>query len=179
MILNVLAAGEVMPGFDRKLVRSLASFHLFKIVNFAVGNELMLHKLVKKGNNSNNSDGTPFSIPVITTHPGFLETDLNRGQGLLMDLVETLVVRSIGYTEEECGRREVSLLCAIGSKRKDNKVNDESSSSSSSLLTMVDNFGIGRLINGQMDKDLKEHGDWLWELLVLMEAGGDLEKYED
>jgi hypothetical protein len=70
-------------------------------------------------------------------------------------------------------------LCAIGSKRKDNKVNDESSSSSSSLLTMVDNFGIGRLINGQMDKDLKEHGDWLWELLVLMEAGGDLEKYED
>ena len=183
MILNVMAAGELMPGFDRKLVRSLASFHLFNIVNFGVGNELMLHKLVNKNNDRNNnsndnnsnsdeSTATPFSIPIITTHPGFLETDLHRGQGLLMDLIETVMVRTIGCTEEECGRREVSLLCAIGSKRKRKH-------KSPSLLTIVDNFGIGRRINRQMEKDLNDHGDWLWELLVLMEAGGDLEKYKD
>jgi NAD(P)-dependent dehydrogenase (short-subunit alcohol dehydrogenase family) len=172
MILNVCASGSEMGiGFDRKLVRCLAGFNMFNIVNFGIGNELMLHMLVQ----NDNSDGTPFSIPVITTHPGFLKTDLHRGQGLLMDVAEAVMIHFMGCTEEECGRREVSLLCAIGNKRRRIK----NSSSSLSLLTIVDNFGYGRLMNGRTETDLKDHGDWLWEMLVLMERGGSLDKYDD
>jgi len=163
VILNVCAAGGTMPfGFDRTLVRSLASNHMNNIVNFAIGNELMLHKLVEE--EKGNSDGSRFDIPIITTHPGFLQTDLHRGQGIILDIAETILVHFMGCTEEECGRREVSLLCAIGSKEK--------KPSSSSLLTIIDNFGFGRLINSRMDQDLKEHGAWLWTLLLEMEIGG-------
>ena len=176
MILNVCAAGANMPrSFDRKLVRSLGYSHMFNIANFAIGNELMLHKLVEVFNKGN-SDGTPFNIPVITTHPGFLRTDLHRGQGLLMDLAEFIMVHFMGCSEEECGRREVSILCAIGNKRDERRRN---SVPSSSLLTIVDNFGYGRLINDRMARDLRENGDWLWELLLMMESGFKPKNYED
>jgi hypothetical protein len=36
---------------------------------------------------------------------------------------------------------------------------------------MVDNFGQGRLINRNTEQDLNEHGNWLWNLLLLMETG--------
>lgn len=169
MILNVLAAGTNMGSpFDRKLVRSLHGFHLFNIVNFALGNEIILHKLTTQ-DGGKNSDGTPFAIPVITTHPGFLKTDLHRGQGWLMDMGETIAVHFMGSTEEVCGRREVSILCAVGEKRNN----------ASSLLTIVDNFGYGRLINNDMKRDVKEHGDWLLNLLVLLESGESIDEYKD
>lgn len=159
MILNVCASGGNMHiGFDRKLAQSLAFPHMLNIVNFAIGNELSLHKLVQK-RKTGNSDGTPFRIPIITTHPGYLKTDLHRGQGILLDVAETIMVHFMGCTEEECGRRQVSLLCAIGSKEQP------------SPLTIVDNFGYGRRINSGTEYDLKEHGDWLWDLLLKLEAG--------
>ncbi len=174
MILNVLAAGTSMGRpFDRKLVRSLHGFHLFNIANFALGNEIILHKLTTHDGESGgqNSDGAPFAIPVITTHPGFLKTDLHRGQAWLMDVGEAIAVHFMGSTEEVCGRREVSILCAIGERRSKDKP--------SSLLTIVDNFGYGRLINDDMKRDVKEHGDWLWDLLVLLESGGSVDEYKD
>ena len=173
MILNVMAAGTNlgMP-FDRDLVQSLHGFHLFNIGNFAVGNEILLHKLTTRQDGSKggqNSDGTPFAIPIITTHPGFLKTDLHRGQGFLMDIAEAVSMHFMGSTEEVCGKREVSLLCAVGEKYIENKA---------SLLTIVDNFGYGRFMNNDIKRDVKEHGDWLWDLLVFMEGGGSIDKFE-
>ncbi len=173
MILNVMAAGTSIGfPFDRALVQSLHGFHLFNIGNFAVGNEILLHKLTTKEDGSKggqNSDGTPFAIPIITTHPGFLKTDLHRGQGLLMDIGEAISVHFMGSTEEVCGQREVSLLCAVGEKYSFEKA---------SLLTIVDNFGYGRLMNNDIKRDLNEHGDWLWDLLVFMESGGSIDNFE-
>jgi NAD(P)-dependent dehydrogenase (short-subunit alcohol dehydrogenase family) len=160
IILNVCASGGDIPRkFNRELVRSLGYSHIFNIMNFAIGNELMLRKLVEE----DNCDGKKFDIPVITTHPGFLKTDLHRGQGILMDIAEGVLVHFLGSTEEECGRRQVSILCALA----DNKFRR----SRRSLLSMVDNFGQGRLINKNTEQDLYEHGNWLWNLLLLIEKG--------
>ena len=169
MILNVLASGTKlgMP-FDRGLVRSLHSFHLLNIANFALGNEIALHKLTKGGTNS---DGTPFVIPIVTTHPGLLKTDLHRGQGLWMDVIESIGVYFMGSTEEECGRRQVSIMNAVGEKRQ--------AKMTSSLLTIVDNFGYGRRMNSGMEKDIAENGNWLWNLLLLLENGGNVKDYKD
>ena len=170
MILNVLASGGKMgKRFDRRLVRSLHGFHMFNIANFALGNEITLHKLTTSG--GENSDGKPYAIPIVTTHPGILKTDLHRGQGLWMDIAEAIAVHFMGISKEECGRREVSILCTVGEKRRKKKI--------SSLLTIVDNFGYGRLINNDMEKDVQDHGDWLWDLLVLMEGGGSIDEYKD
>jgi len=177
MILNVCASGSSLPvRFNRELVRSLARNHLQNIANFAIGNELMLHKLVENDGGDHSScnchnNCIEFNIPVITTHPGFLKTDLHREQGLLMDMLEAIAVHFVGCTEGVCGRRKVSLLCAMGSKQQQQKGNNRDGSSMS-LLTIVDNFGHGRLINSRMDQDLKDHGDWLWNLLLAMEADG-------
>jgi len=173
MILNVCAAGCGKLGyFNRKLVFSLGWPHMLNIMNFAVGNELMLHKLVSE--EKGNSDGTPFQIPIISTHPGYLKTDLHRGQGIFLDFAEGILVHFMGSTEEVCGRREVSILCAIGKKQAELSKDD-----SSSMVTIVDNFGFGRLMNKYTKKDLEDHGDWLWGLLVSMEAGGNIDTYKE
>ena len=160
IILNVCASGGNFPRkFSRELVRSLGYSHMFNIMNFAIGNELMLRKLVEE----DNYDGKKFDFPIITTHPGYLKTDLHRGQGILMDIAEGVLVHFLGSTEEECGRRQVSILCALAC----NKFRR----SRRSLLSMVDNFGQGRLINKNTEQDLNEHGNWLWNLLLLIETG--------
>ena len=160
IILNVCASGGNFPRkFNRELVRSLGYSHMFNIMNFAIGNELMLRKLVEE----DNYDGKKFDLPVITTHPGYLKTDLHRGQGILMDIAEGVLIHFLGSTEEECGRRQVSILCALAC----NKFRR----SRRSLLSMVDNFGQGRLINKNTEQDLNEHGNWLWNLLLLIETG--------
>jgi NAD(P)-dependent dehydrogenase (short-subunit alcohol dehydrogenase family) len=161
IILNVCASGGTLPRkFNRELVRSLGYSHMFNIINFAIGNELMLRKLVEE----DNYDGKKFDIPVITTHPGFLKTDLHRGQGILMDIAEGVLVHFLESTEEECGRRQISILCALAN-------NDKLRRNRRSFLSMVDNFGQGRLINRNTEQDLNEHGNWLWNLLLLMETG--------
>ena len=160
IILNVCASGGNLPRkFNRELVRSLGYSHMFNIMNFAIGNELMLRKLVEE----DNYDGKKFDLPVITTHPGYLKTDLHRGQGILMDIAEGVLIHFLGSTEEECGRRQVSILCALAC----NKLRRSRRSS----LSMVDNFGQGRLINKNTEQDLNEHGNWLWNLLLLIETG--------
>ena len=115
------------------------------------------------GGEEDNYDGKKFDLPVITTHPGYLKTDLHRGQGILMDIAEGVLIHFLGSTEEECGRRQVSILCALAC----NKFRR----SRRSLLSMVDNFGQGRLINKNTEQDLNEHGNWLWNLLLLIETG--------
>lgn len=117
------------------------------------------------------SDGAPFAIPIVATHPGFLRTDLHRGQGLWMDVAEAIGCHFAGCTEEECGRREVALLCAVGDKRREMP--------GLPLLTIVGNFGHGRRTNEGMRRDVDAHGDWLWDLLLLLESGGDVDGCED
>merc|ERR1719270_3131051 len=126
MILNVCAAGDGKSDFDRTLVRKLAEpIHFLNDANYAVGNELMLRKLVAE--DRGNSDGTRFHIPILTTHPGFVHTDILKDQGFLVDIMVPFLCHFVGTSELEAGRREVSKICAMV-KKQDRK-----------MLSLVDN----------------------------------------
>jgi len=137
MILNVCAAGDGKGGFDRTLVRKLAEpTHFLNDANYAVGNELMLRKLLSV-EQANAADGSRFRIPIVSTHPGFIETDLLNDQGFLVDTLVPFLCHFIGTGELESGRREVSKLCAIASGTNQKQNADVRKSK----LAMVDNFG--------------------------------------
>ena len=175
MILNVCAAGDGKGGFDRTLVRTLATpIHFLNDVNYAVGNELMLRKLVSVNEQANNAvdDGSKFGIPITTTHPGFIATELLHDQGWWVDTLVPLLCHFIGMSAREAGRREVSKLCAIaiaaaGTKNQTQKP--------PKLLAMVDNYGMGRAMNDEMKQNFTDHSDWLWTLLLTIEAGESIE----
>jgi len=52
------------------------------------------------------------NVHITCTHPGFLMTELHRGQGLFFDIVERLVFAIAGSSEYDSGRRLTSVLAS-------------------------------------------------------------------
>lgn len=108
-VLNVLASGArlVVP-----LERDLASgkrnpSSLFESLRtFSTGNEVML-KLIESNPSHDNLNAT-----FVSTHPGFLKTDLHVGQGLLFDIAEHVSVSLAGISIEDCGLQQASILAS-------------------------------------------------------------------
>ena len=172
LIWNVCAAGDGKAGFDRTLVRALATpIHFHNDANYAIGNELMLRQFVLHPEPNTASS----SIPIITSHPGFIATELLHDQGWLVALLVPILCHFIGTDVYESGRRELAKLCAISQTL----ATVPSPPLPLRGLTMVDHYGIGRTINAGMEHDMAKHGAWLWKLLLKIEEGEDIQKYQD
>ena len=145
-ILNVLASGMDSYPFDRDLASgkridgSLFSF----VMNFACGNEMM-----QLGLGQRNSFYS--KLTRVSSHPGILKTDLHRGQGWLMDVIEGIIFKFVGFTEEEAGIRQASLLAS--NLLVEGRIN------------YVDEFMKGRLLGSKMSVTVNDHLDWLMELI--------------
>lgn len=151
-VLNVLASGMDPPGnnlIDRDLITGKRNVNnlLEALLTMGVGNELMLDRLNKDN---------PYTM--VSTHPGFLKTDLHRGQGLAFDVLEWILIALAGVSEEECGQRQASILASdklhVGG------------------ISLVDNAGTGRLKSSSLNMLIDEHGDWLWTFLNELEERG-------
>jgi len=152
-VLNVLAAGEKpMEHLDRDLAggkRGPTSL-LDDLSTTALTNEIMLIGLEEKDPNISGK------VSLVSSHPGFLKTDLHRGQGWLFDMVEWLLVSLAGISEEECGIRQASIL-AYDKLHRGN-------------LSYVDMFMDGRARSPQLQAEVDENLDWVWSLLTDLEA---------
>ncbi|KAL7485730.1 hypothetical protein ACHAW6_011328 [Cyclotella cf. meneghiniana] len=160
-ILNVLASGTKWPSRVIKMWnRDLASGKkevtgLYEgIMNFALSNEMMMDSLYTYDEKFVNGAYT-----MVSTHPGILKTDLHRGQGLLFDIVEAITVALVGTSEEDAGKQQSSIL--VSEKLHKNK------------LTLVDQFGYGRLRDQNAIDFIDEHSKWLWSLLGTLENKSD------
>ena len=143
-ILNVLASGMNTYPFDRELASgtrmngSLAEY----VLNFACGAELMQISLNQRNKFYN-------SLTKVSVHPGILKTELHDNQGWLMDTLEPLLVKLVGFTEEQAGVRQASIL--------------SSSQLVEGQLNYVDEFMIGRKLGSKVPVD--EHLEWLMDLI--------------
>lgn len=146
-VLNVLASGTKLGEFDRETTRQPKG--LFgTIMCFAMGCEMMLQLLRERDESIRN-------YTMVSTHPGSLRTDLHRGQGWWFDAIEGFACHFLGIDEETAGLRQTSILTS-------DKLHKDS-------LSLVDNFGHGRLRSSEIEENLKEHGDWLWDMLCELE----------
>ncbi|KAL3783242.1 hypothetical protein HJC23_001149 [Cyclotella cryptica] len=156
-ILNVLASGTKWPSQVLKMWnRDLASGKkevsgLYEgILNFALSSEMMMDSLYKYDKNFVNGAYT-----MVSTHPGILKTDLHRGQGLLFDIIEAVMVALVGISEEDAGKHQASIL--VSEKLHEKR------------LTFVDQFGYGRLRDQNAIDFIEENSEWLWSLLTTLE----------
>lgn len=148
-VLNVLASGQ---GKVHPLDRALASGDkevstLFEgMFTFSLGNELMQIGLEEKDQILKKNH-----VTMVSTFPGLLKTDLHRGQGLWLDVLEFVMVSLIGISEEDCGVKQASILVS-------NKLHENS-------LSYVDQFSIGRLASADLLHEKEKNLDWLWSML--------------
>ena len=143
-ILNVLASGMNTYPFDRELASGTRmNGSLFEyILNFACGAELMQIGLNQRNEFYN-------SLTKVSVHPGILKTELHDNQGWLMDTFEPLLVKLVGFTEEQAGVRQASIL--------------SSSQLVKGRLNYVDEFMIGRKLGSKVPVD--DHLEWLMDLI--------------
>lgn len=109
-VLNVMASGEMPIYFlkhDLAEGKRDASNLIESAITMASGNELML-KLIDKDPKLSKMPG----LTLISTSPGFLKSDLHRGQGWLWDLMEVVTYALMGTSVEECGIRQASILAS-------------------------------------------------------------------
>jgi len=146
-VLNVLASGGRMSGLDREVATGdSTSTSLFSnMITFAVGNEIM-QMLLEQG-----KLGSNFGTTRLSTHPGFLQTDLHRGQGLLFDLFESLMVLVNGISEVTAGQRQASILA--------------STRLHGGALNYVDDVMQGRSASAELQHEFDQHSDWLRQLI--------------
>lgn len=143
-ILNVLASGMNDYPFDRDLASgkkidgSLSQF----VMNFACGAELMQIGLSRKNEFYS-------KLTRVSTNPGILKPYLHRGQGWLMNIFEGVMVKLIGFSEEEAGIRQASILSSP------QLVNGR--------MNYVDEFLKGRMFGSQSIVDTEL--DWLMDLI--------------
>jgi hypothetical protein len=145
-VLNVLASGQKLPlEWDRRLVNGErnASNLIEGILHWAAANEVMQVAL--------QSRGMVGSTTRVSTHPGILQTELHRGQGWLMDLAEPIAVAVVGFSEEQAGQRQASILA--------------SEQLHTGALSYVDQDMHGRLAGANLLAVVAEHSEWLWALL--------------
>jgi NAD(P)-dependent dehydrogenase (short-subunit alcohol dehydrogenase family) len=144
-ILNVFAPGMNVYNMDcdlasgKKTVTGLIEALYFLSAAF----EILQAGLEDKGKHA--------GITRVTTHPGFLKTDLHRGQGWLFDLMETIMYWFRGITEEECGTNQASILAS--SKLHEGK------------LSIVDEGMSGRIRSESLNKEVSQKFDFLLKLL--------------
>ena len=102
-ILNVLASGSKLPTvrmFHKDVAtgkRNVSSL-IDAIMNFAVGNEIMIDSLFKRDTYFRGKK----MFTMVSTHPGMIKTDLHNGQGLAFSILEDIMVKLIGITEHTC-----------------------------------------------------------------------------
>lgn len=152
-VLNVLAAGLSPPVsdlsrfFDRDVIagRRNVSSVFEAMLTFGLSSELLMDKL--------NSQKPSYTM--VSTHPGFLKTDLHRGQGWKFDALEAALVTLMGVSEDECGMRQASILASDRLREGG--------------LSLVDFIGVGRTKSPQLQRLIDDHGDWLWSFLVELE----------
>ncbi len=154
-IINVLASGEKLPVelFDKEIAsgeRNVTGL-LEAMMTFAVGNEIMMDGLYTYDNHY----ASKGYFTMVSTHPGLLQTDLHRGQGLLFDMLETAMTTIAGTTEEDVGVLQSSILVS-----KQVHLNE---------LSFVDSFGYGRVHDVKMTDMIEENSSWLWEMLTKLE----------
>lgn len=143
-ILNVLASGMNDYPFDRDLASgkridgSLSHF----VMNFACGAELMQIGLSQQNEFYSN-------LTRVSTNPGILKPYLHRSQGWFMDIVEGVMVKLIGFSEEEAGIRQASILSSP------QLVNGR--------MNYIDVFLKGRMFGLQSIADT--HLEWLMDLI--------------
>lgn len=157
-ILNVMASGQKFPVelFARDIAtgrRDVASL-VEAMMTFGIGNEIMMAELYRHGNETGFGGDGGFTM--VSTHPGFLITDLHRGQALWFDVVEWVMFHLLGVSEEEAGIRQSSILTS-------EKLHQ-------SGLTFVDLFGNGRVHDDGMMAVNKQNRDWLWSFLTELEG---------
>eukprot|EP01129_Flabellula_baltica_P002540 TRINITY_DN12351_c0_g1_i1.p1 TRINITY_DN12351_c0_g1~~TRINITY_DN12351_c0_g1_i1.p1 ORF type:complete len:335 (-),score=74.66 TRINITY_DN12351_c0_g1_i1:31-1035(-) len=107
-LLSVAVAGSKARAerLDRDLIqgkRNLSNI-VESLQNLALLSELILIDLADSWVQNN--------LKIINTHPGFIGTDLHKGQGLLFDLFEQVMVYTIGISEEEAGLRQATILAS-------------------------------------------------------------------
>lgn len=148
-VLNVMASGmaSVKP-LDRELASGQrnVSYLIEGMMTFSVGNELMQIGLEEKDHILSEK-----KITMVSTHPGLLKTDLHRGQGILFDTLEFVVVSLAGTTEKECGIKQASILASDRLHKYG--------------LSYVDQFSIGRVASSELIREKEDSLDWLWSLL--------------
>jgi hypothetical protein len=88
-----LSAGRVRP---RSLIHS--------IMNCVSANELVMHLI--------GSDPDLTSYTLVSTHPGFLHTDLHAAQGKLFEILSSVAVAAAGVSAEEAGLQQASILAS-------------------------------------------------------------------
>lgn len=160
-VLNVLASGEKLPlgMFDHDVAtgkRNVTSL-LEAMITFGIGNEIMLDSLFKYDDNYLDKKFT-----MVSTHPGFLKTDLHHGQGWLLDILEGVMVNLVGASEEEAGIQQSSILMS-------EKLHPFG-------LTLVDHFGYGRIRDNASADFIEQNRDWLWKFLAAMEIKSSCNK---
>ena len=161
-VLNVLASGTKMPVkmFDQDIAagdRNVTSL-IQAMMAFGIGNEIMIESLFKY--DENHVDNNKFTM--VSTHLGMLSTDLHLGQGLVFDILEDVMVRLVGISQEEAGIRQYSILVS-------EKLHPYG-------LTLVDHFGHGRIRDPMMADLIEQKRDWLWSFLTAMERSPNCNK---
>ena len=82
--------------------------------------------------------------------------NLHRGQGVIFDIIETILVGLIGRSDEETGIRQSSILVS-------DKLHQFG-------LTFVDLFGYGRIRDPKTNKFvIEKNREWLWSFLTGLE----------
>jgi hypothetical protein len=147
-VLNVAVAGMAYLSFDRALASGAKAPASLQgtILNWATANDLMLIGLARE-----DEHGAFARATRATTHPGLLVTDLHRGQGWLMDVLEPLIVAIAGISEQEAGERQASVLV--------------SPSLRPAALTYVSDDLQARLPSPSLLALADEHLDWLMALI--------------
>lgn len=158
-VLNVLAAGaKPMAPLDRELAsgQRVPTSLMDDISTISLANDIMLIGLEVKDLNISGK------TTLVSTHPGFLKTDLHRGQGLFFDVVEWIMVSLVGISEEDCGVRQASILTS-------DKLHEGN-------LSYVDMFLKGRERSSQLQAEVDENLEWMWSLLTGLEAKANAAK---
>lgn len=148
-ILNVLASGMQFPYFlDRKIAsgEQRPNFFIQVLLNFNTAHELMLLGFEQR------AGFVGESMRFVSTHPGVIATELHVGQGHASQMLFRLFEWALGISEEECGRRQASIL-ASAKLYKGN-------------VSYVDMFGTGRLRSSSLEAVAKEHLEWLYDAIL-------------
>jgi len=105
-IMNVLVGGnKPMGDLDRDIItgKKNVSNLIQALGQMVITNDLMMLKIEKLLDSN---------VHITITHPGFLITDLHRGQGVIADIFEKVIYTLKGVTEYDSGRGLVSILAS-------------------------------------------------------------------
>lgn len=151
-VLNIMASGQatvkvtIDPDLSAGRVRPKSLVH--SLINFVSASELVMHLI--------GSDPNLTSYTLVSTHPGFLHTDLHAGQGKLFEILSSVAVAAAGVSVEEAGLQQASILASP-------KLHPQSISYVSSDLK-------GRTPSDKFRASVDVHAPWLREFLHNLHA---------